>query len=357
MIRNIIEKIVHFSKQGKAFVLVTILQSSGSTPRIEGANMIVSHNGDIFGTIGGGLLEAKVTKYASEIVVKKKQASVMDIVLSPEESGGIGMICGGQLSIMLDPISVEKRIEIFFNSCLDIIKQGYKCKFLSVYGVNERSKEKTSHYLIYNKNILSESDTPNEEGVTLIRQYHTNFSDFSITNLDNYVIVCSPVYIPKLYIMGAGHVAQPTAAIAKIVGFSVVVMDDRRAFANAERFPDVETIKIVNFRDVFRDISIGSEAFIVIITRGHLYDSIVLEQALLTNVSYLGMIGSLKKRNSIFAELRQKEIKEEDIKRVHSPIGIDINSETPEEIALSIVAEMVLVRSGKPKNVDKLISY
>lgn len=344
MTQDIIRKIVYFAKRRETFVLISILKSSGSTPRTKGTTMLVSCNGENFGTIGGGLLEAKIVKYASEIVIKKQQICVMDINLSPEESGGIGMVCGGYLSIILDPISTGKCIEVFFSSCLDIIKQGHKCNFLTLYRVDKQSK-KASHYLVYDNKILSDSNTPNQKQINLIEQYNTQFPNVSIANLNNIMIACSPIYIPKLYIIGAGHIAQPTAIMANIVGFSVIVMDDRQYFANLKRFPNVEAIKIVDFSNAFHDVHIESESFIVIITRGHIYDAIVLEQAILTNALYIGMIGSTKKRNSIFESLKKKGFKNRDIRRIHSPIGIDIGSETPEEIALSIVAEMVLVRS------------
>jgi xanthine dehydrogenase accessory factor len=124
----------------------------------------------------------------------------------------------------------------------------------------------------------------------------------------------------------------------------VVVIDDREMFANRDRFPEVDEVIVSEFEKCFDQLNMNDSSYIVIVTRGHLYDGFVLEQAVKTNARYIGMIGSKKKIKTLYQNLVEKGISKEALKRVHAPIGIEINSETPEEIAVSIVAELIKVR-------------
>jgi xanthine dehydrogenase accessory factor len=135
--------------------------------------------------------------------------------------------------------------------------------------------------------------------------------------------------------------------MAAMVGFRISVCDDRQEFANRERFPEAHQIRILeNFAQAFAGLAIGREDFVIILTRGHLHDKTVLAQALRTEAGYIGMIGSRKKRDAIYAALLKEGFDPADIDRVHSPIGLAIGAETPEEIAVSILAELIFVRAG-----------
>jgi xanthine dehydrogenase accessory factor len=161
-------------------------------------------------------------------------------------------------------------------------------------------------------------------------------------------VLLEPIFSePTVYIFGAGHVSQQLAPLAKRVSFKVVVIDDREMFANRERFPEADEVIVSEFEKSFDHLNIDECSYIVIVTRGHLYDGFVLEQAVKTNARYIGMIGSRKKIQTLYQNLIKKGISKETLNRVCAPIGLDINSETPEEIAVSIVAELIKVR-GEP---------
>jgi xanthine dehydrogenase accessory factor len=158
-------------------------------------------------------------------------------------------------------------------------------------------------------------------------------------------ILLEPVFSePTAYVFGGGHVSEQLAPLAKRVHFKVVVIDDREMFANRERFPEVDEVIVSEFEKCFDQLNMDDSSYIVIVTRGHLYDGFVLEQAVKTNARYIGMIGSKKKIETLYQNLMKKGISKEALKRVHAPIGLDINSETPEEIAVSIIAELIKVR-------------
>jgi xanthine dehydrogenase accessory factor len=149
---------------------------------------------------------------------------------------------------------------------------------------------------------------------------------------------------PCLLIFGAGHISLFLAKMGKMVGFRVVVIDDRPEFANRERFPEADEVIAQDFPAAFQQLAANRTSYIAIVTRGHLHDETVLEWALRTDAAYIGMIGSRKKNQTVFSHLQAKGIPEKKLKEVHAPIGLNINAKTPEEIAMSIMAEIIKAR-------------
>ncbi len=166
-------------------------------------------------------------------------------------------------------------------------------------------------------------------------------------------IFIEPVLPPALlYIFGAGHVAYNLYKIATIAGFDVTVIDDRESYANHERFPDAREIIADDFDAVTARLNPPEGSYIVIVTRGHRDDMRILRWAVNANARYLGMIGSKRKTISIYKELEKQGIPAEKFANVHAPVGLEIGAVTPEEIAVSIVAEMIAERRGATPNVE-----
>jgi len=152
---------------------------------------------------------------------------------------------------------------------------------------------------------------------------------------------------PKLVVVGAGHIAVPLVKIAKILDFHVTVLDDRILFANRERFPDADDVRVGDMAEELKAMAITPSTYIVLITRGHKYDEPCLREIIHSSAKYIGMIGSRRRIKACFERFKNEErIAEEVIARVYAPIGLDIGTETPEEIALAIMAEIVKVRRG-----------
>jgi xanthine dehydrogenase accessory factor len=150
----------------------------------------------------------------------------------------------------------------------------------------------------------------------------------------------------SVYIIGAGHVAQRLATLTQFVGFRTIVLDDRAEYLSKEFFPGtVEFVLLPDFQSVFTQVMIDQDSYVICVTRGHMLDKQVLSQSLRTNAGYIGMIGSRKKVNTIFSLLEKEGYSNRDFERVHSPIGLSIRAETPEEIAVSIVAELIQERA------------
>ena len=152
---------------------------------------------------------------------------------------------------------------------------------------------------------------------------------------------------PKLIVVGAGHIAVPLVKLAKVLDFYVTVIDDRLLYANRERFPDADEVLVGDMAQMLKEMAITPSCYIVLITRGHAYDEPCLRVVLPSQAKYIGMIGSLRRIKACFQRFRDEDkISEELIEKVYAPIGLDIATETPAEIALSILAEVVKVRRG-----------
>ncbi len=159
--------------------------------------------------------------------------------------------------------------------------------------------------------------------------------------VDVYIEPIKP--LPVLHIFGGGHISFFLARLGKMLGFHVVIIDDRPEYANAERFPEADETIAADLASAVKKLNINSSSYIVIVTRGHQSDSVVLEWAAKTPAAYVGMIGSRKKVKTVFEYLKSKGIKQVQLDRIHAPIGLDIGAETPEEIAVSIMAEIIQV--------------
>ena len=153
---------------------------------------------------------------------------------------------------------------------------------------------------------------------------------------------------PRAFLFGGGHISQALARIAGLAGFSTVVVDDRAAFANPERFPDADETIVAEYEEVFPRLIVNDGSFILIVTRGHRHDMRVLRWAVTTPARYVAMIGSRRKVLSVVRELEKEGLPAEAFERLHAPMGLEIGAVTPEEIAVSVVAEMIAVRRQAP---------
>jgi len=252
---DIYEEIVKLRREGRRGAVATIVNVRGSIPSFKTAKMLVRDDGSIFGTIGGGCVEAEVWQAAREVMEQEKPRT-LTFNLNQDPKYDTGLVCGGTLDIFVEPVLPQA----------------------------------------------------------------------------------------LLYIFGAGHVSNSLYRSAKDAGFDVIVLDDRAAYANRERFPEAQEVVAEDFDLAMARLDPSESAYIVIVTRGHRDDMRVLRWAVQTKARYVGMIGSKRKTIGIFEELQKEGLPASLFERVHAPIGLDIGAVTPEEIAVSITAELIAVR-------------
>jgi xanthine dehydrogenase accessory factor len=252
---DIYEEVVRLRRLGQKCALATIVQVNGSIPSYESAKLLVREDGSMLGTIGGGCVEAEVWNVARD-VMQNERPRHMNFSLGQDAAYDNGLICGGQLSVFVEPVVPQ----------------------------------------------------------------------------------------PRLYVFGAGHISKSISKIATLAGFATVIVDNREAFANRERFPEADEIFADEYEEVFPKLPIRDTSYIVIVTRGHRDDMRVMRWAVGTNAKYIAMIGSKRKVIGVVKELEKEGIPREAFERSFAPMGLNIGAITPEEIAVSIVAEMIAMR-------------
>ena len=331
---------------GSPAVLISVTNLEGSTPRHDGTKMLVGAGGNPYGTIGGSLIEAAAVKEAIRVLASG-ESRFMNFQLDGKDASAPGMICGGRAEIFLDYLAPSKENRDFAEGFQRAIITGKDFFILTQYRINDDKIETAGHGLIDTECNALPGGTIQADVVEKLKPELHNISTISVMTVGNTQIIVDRIRKMKtVYCFGGGHVAVPTVHLAALVGFRVIVLDDREDFANSTRFPEaMKTVVLKDYTDVMGELDIDEDSFIVIVTRGHKYDREVLEQALATKAGYIGMISSRRKREEIYKALMTAGAKQERLDFVHSPIGIDIGGETPEEIAVSIIAELIKVRS------------
>jgi xanthine dehydrogenase accessory factor len=341
------QQILACLEKGAPFALAAILSHKGSTPRTSGSRMIVMPDGTLLGTIGGGLLEATVKDTCLELI-KKQTCSIQPFSLSQALKDGLDMVCGGSLTVLMETLVPGPELTAVFQTLAarELAGQtGVLVSRLCGPGQGEFTLQKS---LVLPDGTVTGSCVIPKHLLDDIcdNRFSGSFPTVHTLGLETFIIqpMCPA---DTLFIFGAGHVGFLLAQLAHLTGFSTVVTDDREEFANPDRFPHARSIRVVkNFARACDGLAIDDHSYIVILTRGHLHDQTVLEGALNTRPAYIGMIGSRAKRNQIYDNLMKKGISKEQLTAVYSPVGLPIGAQTPAEIGVSIMAEIIKVRAG-----------
>jgi xanthine dehydrogenase accessory factor len=319
----------HLARGGKG-ALVTIAEKNGSAPRDEGAQMFVTARGEIFGTIGGGSMEARASLEAVQ-AIETGHHRMFHCKMDGKNAAEEDMICGGNIGIFIEPL--EERHREVYEAASNAIKRTTHGFIVTRYSETGLTKS----FISNTRTVVG--DPLDEETKTLIPT-----SGERLIATDG-LIVAPILSRSRLYIFGAGHVSQHICRIASMVNFDVTVVDDRDDYSNAARFPEARETVVEDFNSVFEHLSFSGSEYIVIVTRGHKHDTFVLEQVLEQSTRYIGMIGSRRKTAMVFDHLKNQGFDNTLLERVFAPIGLDIGAETPEEIAVSIVAELIRTRN------------
>ncbi len=324
-------------------VLVSVVQHQGSTPRGGGSKMLVTEQGLLCGTVGGGLAEGLCIE-ACKHVLQTQQPEIKNFTLTGRMAAQSEMICGGTLDVLLCPIQ-GKQDAAFYTTLVEnmeqesvfvlqqITPQGQIQRALSVNGQWQNGPWNT-------KNITLDVQAKDALLQKLPHGEESKLWQDPITQ-DSFVI--EKYTAPwKMIILGGGHISRPTAQMAALSGFQVTVLDDREEFSQKERFPWAKaTYTVPEFEQCFANCPPTTNTCLIIVTRGHVHDKTVLEQALRTKASYIGMIGSKRKRQEVYDTLMAEGVSKAQLETVRCPIGLNIHAETPEEIAISIIAECI----------------
>jgi xanthine dehydrogenase accessory factor len=336
--KKILKHLLFALKRGQDVILARIIENTGSAPRTSGARMLVLHDGKIFGSVGGGELEGICRDCAKKLLNDTNRHQIISFDLSADKAANTGMICGGAVKVLLQRITPAD--QEFFRTLNTGGCENTTPLMLTI--MTENNPPRFAKWF-KNKN-MEELGLPASMEDAMRKAAEIRHP--SLLQARRLLVFAEPLISPAtLHLVGAGHISISTAQIADMAGFEVIVMDDRAEYANIDRFPAAREVRELKSFDGCLH-GLGKNDFVVIVTRGHLHDRCVLEQALRTEAGYIGMIGSRSKRDAIYCSLREAGYNETDLDRVFCPIGVKIGADTPEEIGISIVAELIRVRAG-----------
>ncbi|MBO5461480.1 MAG: XdhC family protein [Ruminococcus sp.] len=336
--KHIFKKMIEQLKQNEDVVLCSILGSSGSSPRGAGAKMAVFADGTTMGTVGGGAVELRSIEIAKE-ALKEKKSLVKGFCLTKNDVEDIGMICGGNVTIYIQYFAGESEQDLAWTE--------------EVYRLLTEDEEgwiinRISDGLIVEAGIYCKSKGLQFGGELTEEMYAGKLKRNPVLVKGEPMFYIEPVHRPrKVWIFGGGHVGKALVPVLAAIDFDPIVFDNRVEYAKKEMFPMAKDVVYGDFTKINDYIVIDEKDYVVIMTPGHQSDYELLEQVLYTDATYVGCIGSRHKVAATTKKLQEAGHTLENISRIHSPIGIEIKAETPEEIAISIAAELIEHRATK----------
>jgi xanthine dehydrogenase accessory factor len=341
--KEILEETLELLQSGQDFALVRLIAERGSTPRAAGAEMLVRRDGSIAGTIGGGLLELTMMKQAADVLERGRSVITNLGLTGTDVNSDEKMICGGSADVLIAYVAPgDPTLADVCAAARAAVAAQRKAWLFTVLLADEGGEVEYC--------LLGEDDTlvgarPCEPGD--LRAAVGKIAVHGSAALpDGREVLVEALDIPStVVICGAGHVAHALAPVAMHAGFQAIVLDDREDFASQERFPGAQVV-VTPFDEALSGVDVGENSYVVIVTRGHTHDFNVLKQALRTPARYVGLMASKGKRARIYEAMREAGFDRTEMDRVYSPIGLEIGAETPAELAVSIVAQMIKVRAA-----------
>lgn len=339
--------------------MVSIIQRRGSAPRREGAHLFLTGDGVITGTIGGGGLEAEAVRIARDLLDSEKgHIQVFNLVEGDDPSE---LVCGGNVTLLIEPIL--ERDEAVYGFLANAMDNHVSCCLISILhryeddshtvaigpkgAVNPYGNSVFSALLssYVKKRLVAWAQVLLKAGDKTIKILDPVSIDLNSSEGDMFIFETLQIF-PRLIVFGGGHLSQALCKMAALCNFQVEIVDDRDEFASRERFPEATRVLCLpNYSHIPDLIRLDYHTFVVIATRGHRYDEAVLFQIIDYDLPYIGMVGSRQKNAIVFERLRERGISPSRLEIVHAPIGIPIRPETPEEIAISILAEIIQTRA------------
>jgi xanthine dehydrogenase accessory factor len=316
------------AREGREAALATVARRRGSLPMASDAKMLVEPNGRRLGTIGGGCLEADVTGQALETIGRGGPALVRH-TLNADVAGDLGLSCGGTVELFLEPVVVGDEAAALYAAAAAAIDTRTCATVLTP---------------------LDWADGPRKtlQVGSQLRTIGVAVAPIApvapVVQVEAGLLVEPLPRVPRLLLFGAGHVAAEIARAAAATDFHVVVVDDREEFANRDRFPTAVEVIVRDLPGVLAALTLDPDDYVIACTRGHALDAVVIEATAASAACYVGMLGSRRKREVIWKALERSGVPRDALERVKVPIGEEIGADTPGEIGISVMAELIRVR-------------
>jgi len=340
--------------------LITVTSALGSTPRKPGTKMLVFADGSTVGTIGGGCGEAEA-KWEAFNVIGVRTPKIYYLNMTADNAQEEGMVCGGIMGLFIDYLGYQSPVEQtnLNKNYLSALESDYNPILVTVIEAVEERLIGKKLFIKNNGEVLGDlgledlnrvalegAETGGKKFYPLIVSLDSEFKlcEPSIKKAAFRLLIEPPTTIVQLLILGAGYIAQPLVIMAEILGYEVTVVDDRPSFANSTRFNAAHRIICADFERALDVININSQTFVVILTKGSNSDKVCLRKVINQPAGYIGMMGSYRKVKALKAELEEEGVCREALQKLYSPIGLKIGAETPAEMAVSILCQLIKVQ-------------
>ncbi len=352
--QNVLQELSEAVSKHQPVAFTALVETRGSTPQKAGATMLVFADGSQVGTLGGGCVEAEVKRRALRLI-DQGRAELLTFNLDSDYGWDDGLICGGRMKMLVDPVRDEAGFA-YYRRLIEVIAADEGCTE-SVVLESDRAGGSAGDRLLLNdrgeviasSKMISDSATDDESGErSLIETVQSQLRPLS--QRPRPYVSSGISFMPhlrrcRLIIIGAGPVGQKVGDLAAACDFDVWVVDDREQYCNSDRFPLAKRLIVGEIDTALSGLEVDHNTYCLIITRGHQHDEEALYHLAETPARYVGLIGSKRKIKMIFEDLLRDGISREALVRVYAPLGIDIGSQTVPEIAVSIVAELIAHRN------------
>jgi xanthine dehydrogenase accessory factor len=321
--REIIGKVKEWSDKGKKIALATVIKTWGSSPRKAGAHMAINSDGEFTGSVSGGCIEGVIIEEALSII-RSNKPNLLHFGVTDNIAWDVGLACGGEIDVFVQPFEKNVVIKIHKLICKD--------KPFSYSFIIQGSDSVIGHLSIQDGGAI-QGKVPRLE-IEEIRE----------GSIKRFINIVNPA--PVLIIVGGVHITIKLAQIAKTMGYKTIVIDPRRAFSTEERFPDIDHLVTSWPQEAFNSINLHNFTAVVTLSHDPKIDDPALSAALDSPVFYIGALGSKNTHQKRIARLKESGLSDKQLDIIKSPVGIDIDSQSPAEIALAIMAEIVAVKNG-----------
>jgi xanthine dehydrogenase accessory factor len=335
--REILSDVIRWRKEGKPVALATVTKTWGSSPRGVGAKMAFTPNGDISGSVSGGCVENAVVE-AGIKALKSNQPKLLHFGVSNESAWDVGLACGGSIDVFVQPLDWE-----IFQALENILKEDKKAALATMV---RGPKEFLGYELLMDEGgqrIVGSIDKSLDGSIVILAKEILSHGASQTLEMNPEIEIFIEAILPPptLVVVGGVHIAVALMALAKTLGYRTILIDPRKAWGNAERFPNIDQLIQAWPDEAFKQISLNESTAIVMLTHDPKLDDLALKIALPSPAFYIGALGSKTTQATRRKSLLEAGLSESQLSRLHGPIGLDIGAKTPEEIALAIMAEIV----------------
>ena len=348
--REVVEEAADLMRKNEPCVVATVVRTKGSTPQKAGAKLLVRSDGTGVGTLGGGCVEGDIWFAAKEILRKKSGPEFRDYYLNEDIAARDGLVCGGTMYFLIEPILDAKTDLPLMDKILKAYDGGSPVAIATVVNTHRKDTNVASKILIQDNGTTQGSlgnatfDTLALDAGKRVAVYGS--TEHIITPDGTEIFVEGFTTQPTLILLGGGHVNKALYNLATTLSFRTYIIDDRREFSNKKRFPESTETIVADFDKGLDKMYINANTFILVATRGHRYDDMALESAMNTPARYIGLLGSKRKSIMIYKRLIKDGHTTDKLEEIRAPVGLNIGAITPEELAVSIMAEIIMIRRG-----------